>query len=303
MYPMPHGRTAPWLSTLFRDRSPRDLREDTRFAVRLLGIMAMPILFHLNQYLLAASLGVAWTLYEAYHHWITLNTHNREVFLREMVAAIEMRDLKDPGHGKRVANMAAIIGRAAGLSTGELLDLRLAGHLHDIGKMSASYATVLNKDGPLTDQERHLVESHPAQGALYVALFEEIAHLAPAIHDHHENWNGTGYPHGLAGLEVNRHARYIRIADSMDAMLHARPYRDAHSADYVRQEIAQGRGTLFDPYLVDIVLLPDCWAELMGLVGRPGREGAPADDDIPIREIGTRISPALGVRAIGRHAV
>ncbi|MBW7932065.1 MAG: HD domain-containing protein [Gemmatimonadaceae bacterium] len=298
MYPMPRGRTTPLLSALFRDRSPRDLRQDTRSAIRFLGLLAIPLLMYQERFAIAIALVSVWGLYEAYHHWLARNAKSREVFLREMVAAIEMRDLSDPGHGKRVANMATIIGRAAGLGDAELEDLRLAAHLHDIGKMSASYAAVLNKNGPLTDQERHLIESHPGQGAIYVMMFEELAHLAPPIHDHHENWNGTGYPHGLAGHSISRHARFIRIADSMDAMMHKRPYRDARSNEYVRSELSAGRGTLFDPHLIDIALTAGCWAELLGLQGRPGIEGAPADDDLPVRDIGARVSPSLGVRPI-----
>lgn len=177
----------------------------------------------------------------------------RGATLEEAFTVAAKVDAKDPytsGHSKRVADIAEMIGKEIGLQGGKLADLRTAGALHDIGKASLPQS-VLTKPGRLTDEEWRLVQMHAGAGARMVESVEGLAHLAPSIGHHHEWYDGTGYPDGLAGEDIPLGARVIGIADAYDTMTTPRGYRTVLSREEALRELRWWSGRQFDPVLVD----------------------------------------------------
>jgi HD-GYP domain-containing protein (c-di-GMP phosphodiesterase class II) len=258
--------------------TPANLRSYTRMAVRMTALAGVPILFQVNQ----PRLGIVVALVAiAFEVWVaqTNSEHLRtENFLRAIVTGIEARDLHDPGHGKRVGHMGATIATHLGLSRAHVAEVRLIGHLHDIGKLHSHFADLLRRPSELSVHEKMLVESHARQGADFVALFPDMRHIAQPIASHHENFDGTGYPLGLSGGLIPLEARIMRVADSIDAMMHDRPYRKALTTEALRTELLACRGGAFDPNILDAVLQPDCWNELVRLRKDPAEPAEIGED-------------------------
>lgn len=155
------------------------------------------------------------------------------------------------GHPARVGIIAQATARAAGWKEDEAEELRLHGVLHDIGKVGVN-PSILIKPGPLTPEEKRSVELHAAIGhrllASRVPLLRRAARVA---WEHHERWDGTGYPRGLAGKQIDRRARVVAIADVYDALISPRPYRVALTAQEALRIMRAERGSHFDPHLLD----------------------------------------------------
>jgi len=132
-------------------------------------------------------------------------------------------------------------------------ELRKIAMLHDIGKIGIP-DMVLNKPARLTEEEYEIMKSHVTRGAEILKNFTLIDHVADGALYHHERYDGSGYVHGLKGEEIPLNARIIGIADAFDAMTENRVYRKKLNLDYVLGELRNGRGTQFDPKLVDIML-------------------------------------------------
>jgi putative nucleotidyltransferase with HDIG domain len=180
-----------------------------------------------------------------------LEQANRDL-LSLMVKSIEARDPYTSGHSLRVARTAKLLARAVGMSSKEVDQVETAALLHDVGKIYDEYAPILRKEGRLTDDERMLMETHPIKSAELVATISGLrGQVVQCIRHHHENWDGTGYPDGLAGEEIPLGARIIMIADTVDAMTTDRPYRTALPLDRVLEELRRYRSQQFDPDLVD----------------------------------------------------
>lgn len=190
--------------------------------------------------------------------------HIQVLFLR-IVTAIEHRDYHREGHGKRVARYAEVIGRAIGLNFMELERLRWAAVLHDVGKLNGPFADILSKRERLTDAEYAFVKTHTTEGANLVEPFSHLRDLAPVIRAHHENWDGSGYPDGLAGKEIPLEARILRIADSIDTVLVGRPYQARTDLLHVRGELQRYAGLWYDPGLIQVVLSDTVWAQISKL--------------------------------------
>ncbi len=170
-----------------------------------------------------------------------------------LAAAIDARDEYTLGHSTRVSNLAVLIGRKLGLDQAELNDLAMACFLHDLGKIRIS-DRILNKRGPLNSEEYEAILRHPEHGAEILGLAESLRKFIPAVLNHHEWYNGEGYPAGLKGDEIPRTAAIIAIADAYDAMVSSRPYRQGLCRTEAMKEIRRFRGTQFAPELVDIFL-------------------------------------------------
>jgi response regulator RpfG family c-di-GMP phosphodiesterase len=167
--------------------------------------------------------------------------------------AIEERDATMQGHCERMSELAVRIAMEYGLGEEEVEIVRLGAIVHDIGKIGIP-DRVLIKHGPLTQDERALMETHPLIGD---RLLEPLAMLSPVrdvVRHHHERWDGTGYPDGLAGDEIPLAARIVALADAVEAMSGERHYRTPRSTKQVVSELRQGRGTQWQPELVDLVL-------------------------------------------------
>lgn len=186
---------------------------------------------------------------------------NQEL-LELMVAAIEARDPYTSGHSRRVAEYSRAIAVGLGLSPKQVDEVNRAALLHDVGKMDEKYAPLLRKPSRLTPEEEAIMQTHAARSAELVAKVSSLSSLVAPVRHHHEAWDGTGYPDGLAGERIPLAARIIAFADTIDAMTSERPYRPALSSEVVRAEIVRCRGTQFDPTLTDRVLSQEIWRAL-----------------------------------------
>ena len=164
--------------------------------------------------------------------------------------ALEARDPYLRGHTARVTSFAEGLARKLGWA-GERLDvLRLGGSLHDVGKIAVS-PRVLQKPGPLTDEELAQIRRHPVTGARLVECFDDFEPALPYVLHHHEHWDGSGYPHGLSGETIPVEGRLLGVADAFDAMTSKRAYRAALSVDEALRELERCAGTQFDPELAE----------------------------------------------------
>jgi putative nucleotidyltransferase with HDIG domain len=169
--------------------------------------------------------------------------------LTALARAIDAKSEWTAGHSERVTQLALKLGRVLGLRREELDNLYRGGLLHDIGKIGTP-AQLINKNGRLTDQEYDIIRQHPRTGLRILEPIEAFADLLPMVEQHHEKFDGTGYPDGLAGEAINFGARIMAVADVFDALSSDRPYRIGMKPDQVLQIIKDGSGSHFDPRVV-----------------------------------------------------
>ena len=168
----------------------------------------------------------------------------------DLVAALSVHDRTTRGHSERVRAYSRMIGEEMGLGNTELDRLQWAGLLHDIGKLLIP-ARILNKPGTLTAEEYEEVCLHPEYGRFMVTpLIPWLGESARAVWEHHERWDGRGYPSGLAGLDIALAARIVAVADVFDVMTSARSYKTPVSAAEARTELARCAGGQFDEVVV-----------------------------------------------------
>ncbi|OLB52153.1 MAG: hypothetical protein AUI08_01405 [Gemmatimonadetes bacterium 13_2_20CM_2_65_7] len=189
---------------------------------------------------------------------------NREL-LELMVKAIEARDPYTSGHSLRVAEYARSVARELGLNTKHVDDIATAALLHDVGKIHEDFAPLLRKQGRLTPEERMIMQGHPVRSAELVGTIAEFrGRVQGDIRNHHENYDGSGYPDGLSGESIPIGARIIMIADTIDAMTTDRPYRRALTLQKALDELVKYSGQQFDPKLVAIVAKSPSIRRLLG---------------------------------------
>lgn len=163
--------------------------------------------------------------------------------------ALEAKDAYTRGHSERVGAWGRALGEALGLATADAESIAQAGLLHDIGKIGVPEA-VLTKTGPLTEIEWRAMRRHPVVGAQIVAPFDFLAVGALIIRHHHERWDGSGYPDGLAGEAIPLGARIVAVADVYDALTSDRPYRPALPVSEARARLVAGAGITLDACVV-----------------------------------------------------
>lgn len=156
-------------------------------------------------------------------------------------------------HAERMQKMGTKFGRALGLPDHEIDRLALLAKLHDIGKIGVP-DEILNKPGPLTDEEWEAIKKHPEIGYRIVFSSHELMAIAEEVLSHHERWDGSGYPRGLQGEEIPLLARILAIVDAYDVMTHVRTYKGAYSHTQALVEIRRCSGSQFDPHLTEIFL-------------------------------------------------
>jgi hypothetical protein len=183
--------------------------------------------------------------------------------VRSLIAALNAKNQYTYGHSERVARIARRLGRQMGLSPALQSDLYLAGLLHDVGKIGIR-SRVLQLTGPLSPEDRAHIEEHPVIGDAILAGVKALAHLRPGVRNHHERYDGRGYPDGLAGPHIPLLARILAVADACDAMRSARPYRLAMPTEQVDAILAAGAGSQWDPQVIDHFLA--CRRELYGFI-------------------------------------
>jgi putative nucleotidyltransferase with HDIG domain len=174
--------------------------------------------------------------------------------LELMVKAMEARDPYTSGHSRRVAEYAMAIARELKLSAAELDQIKRAALLHDVGKIYEEFAPLLRKDGRLSPEERMVMRTHVVRSAQLVATVARLRGSVEAIiRHHHENFDGSGYPDGIANYQIPIGARIIMVADTLDAMTSDRPYRKALGLATAIEELEKYAGRQFDPDLVRLV--------------------------------------------------
>jgi len=181
----------------------------------------------------------------------TLDNSQRVIYA--LAAAVEARDPYTERHAERVADMARKIGLELRLSERELEDLFRAALIHDIGKIGVP-DSILLKPGPLTDDERAQIELHPVIGAQIVSPLHSGTPLLSVVRNHHEHFDGTGYPDGLAGESIPLAARIVAVCDAHDALISARPYRAKRSEAEAAAVLQAGAGTQWDAEIVKVAL-------------------------------------------------
>jgi len=182
-----------------------------------------------------------------------------ELSLREqlemMVKSIEARDPYTSGHSRRVAALSKAIAQDLGMVGDSLAEVESAALLHDVGKIHAEFAPLLQKEGRLTQDEWEVMKTHAAKSAELVGLFSRFrGNVQSSVRSHHERWDGKGYPDGISGADIPLGARIIMISDTIDAMTTDRPYRKALPFDKVVAELQKYRGSQFDPAIVDVTV-------------------------------------------------
>jgi putative nucleotidyltransferase with HDIG domain len=173
--------------------------------------------------------------------------------LRALARAIDAKSHWTAGHSERSTKVALKIGRVMGLNREELDNLHRAGLLHDIGKLGIPL-DVLDKDGKLTVQERQLMQKHPSMGARILEPIGAYAEVLPIVLQHHESFDGSGYPDGLSGKAISLGARIFALADRFEALTSDRPYRKALTLKRTIKYIKDRAGTEFDPKIVKAFL-------------------------------------------------
>jgi diguanylate cyclase (GGDEF)-like protein/putative nucleotidyltransferase with HDIG domain len=167
--------------------------------------------------------------------------------------ALEANDEHTSEHARSISNLSLEVGRVLGLDPKTLKRLELGALFHDIGKIGIP-TDILLKPGPLTDEERTIVEQHPELGARILAPIVRLADVREIVRAAHERWDGRGYPRGLAGEDIPVESRIILVCDAYHAMTTDRPYRKALPDDEARRRLREGAGTQFDPRAVEAFL-------------------------------------------------
>ncbi|MFE5485601.1 HD-GYP domain-containing protein [Streptomyces sp. NPDC056527] len=185
--------------------------------------------------------------------WIFTQYHREraahQATIRALVQAVDIKDEYTRGHSERVGRASVLIARELGMAEERLEILRFAGILHDVGKLGVP-TRVLRKDGPLTPEERRIIELHPEYGHEMVRGIGFLGEARAAILHHHEKLDGTGYPYGLRGAQIPEFARVVAVADAFDAMTSTRCYSRARPVETAVAELERCAGTHFDPRMV-----------------------------------------------------
>lgn len=169
--------------------------------------------------------------------------------IQTLLGLAQLKDHYTYGHAERTAELAGAIAAHLGLAPEEVRRVRYAALAHDLGNAALS-AHVLAKEGPLSEEERRVIQQHTLLGVSLIEPFGDLRELIPAIACHHERWDGRGYPGGLRGREIPLAARILAVADAYDAMRQQRPYRPALSAEEAARQLVTEAGARYDPHVV-----------------------------------------------------
>jgi response regulator RpfG family c-di-GMP phosphodiesterase len=176
-----------------------------------------------------------------------------DMTVQALGAALNLKDKESADHCSRVSDNAVRLGGLLGLSDFELKNLKWGAYLHDVGKIGIP-EKVLLKQGDLLPEERRIVEKHPVMGQTMIRNIEFLGFAVDVVLSHHERFDGTGYPHGLAGERIPLNARIFSVMDTLDAMTSDRPYRMALPLAAVAAELEDKAGSQFDPDIVKAFL-------------------------------------------------
>jgi len=176
-----------------------------------------------------------------------------EITVKALASTVEMRDPYTAGHQRRVAQLASAIAEEVGLSKERIANVKIAGIIHDIGKIYIP-VEILSRPGRLTEYEISIIRAHPQYGHDIMQETEIPFPIADIIVEHHERINGTGYPNGKRGHEILLESKILSVADVVEAMSSHRPYRAALGIDTALEEIERFKGIFYEPAVVDACL-------------------------------------------------
>jgi len=171
--------------------------------------------------------------------------------IRRIMEVLCRKSPAETAHSAMVADLCAALATGMGMGAEDIRQMRMLGEVHDVGKI-AIRMEVLEKPGPLDSPDWEEVRRHPEVGYRILSTANEYAALAPAVLHHHERWDGTGYPAGLAGEEIPLGSRIVAVADAFEAMVSGRPYRPPMGEEEALSEIRRQSGMQFDPQIVDV---------------------------------------------------
>ena len=221
------------------------LAESAQYLLGVLGVLAI-MQNPLALLLLIVPAAIFYIAYKSLKE-IHNDTHH---LLVAMADAVDLRDSYTGGHSRRVTDYSAQLLQQLGLHGLEVDLILSAARVHDIGKIGIP-DSVLQKPGPLTPEERTIMESHSARGAELLERYPDFSRGMAIVRHHHESWDGTGYPDGLKGETIPFGARVIAVADTFDAMTSDRPYRKGMPVEKAVAILHQGRGQQWEASLVD----------------------------------------------------
>ena len=170
--------------------------------------------------------------------------------INALMHVLYQKSPREEGHSRRVSKICFAIGEQMGLEHEQKIELAKVGLLHDLGKISIP-SDILNKARPLLPWEWKEIHAHPVNGHRFLSAVVGMAEIAEATLAHHERMDGSGYPYGLRGGQIPLMARIVAVADAYDAMVSARPYRQAYSHEQAMQELMRGAGKQFDARVVE----------------------------------------------------
>ncbi len=174
------------------------------------------------------------------------------ILVETIIDVINARSIWTKGHALRVANYAVQIAKEMGFSDKDIMNLKLAGLLHDIGEIGTS--DHLTSKPSITDKEYEIIKEHPVHGAKIFENIEQLKDIVPLIRHHHERVDGKGYPDRLNGEETPISARILHVAESFDSMTSDRPHRPSPGIEYALSELKKHSGSQFDSRVVDAFL-------------------------------------------------
>ncbi|CAM5327148.1 HD-GYP domain-containing protein OS=Streptomyces tendae OX=1932 GN=GUR47_14745 PE=4 SV=1 [Streptomyces tendae] len=232
---------------------------------------------------------VAWWAFAQYHR----ERAAHQATIRALVQAVDIKDGYTRGHSERVGQASMMIARELGMDDERVETLRFAGILHDVGKLGVP-TRLLRKDGPLTPEERRVIELHPEYGHEMVRGIRFLGEARAAVLHHHERLDGSGYPYGLVGDRIPESARVVAVADAFDAMTSTRSYSRARPVAAALEELRRCAGAQFDPRMV---------RALIHALGRHGWRPSVTADGTPTLPGAPQPGPGGGTRdSVGRGA-
>lgn len=239
------------------------------------------------------------------HHTNRLNVElhqlNRDL-LHLIVKTIEAKDPYTSGHSVRVSAICRRVAEEMRLPRKMVDAIETAALLHDFGKIDVAYGNIISHPGSLTLEQRDIIRSHPARGAELLASISTLdRNVIAGVRHHHEHFDGSGYPTGLSGEEIPLAARIIMVADTVDAMLSARPYRPALSVSVVEDELIKLKGRQFDPSVVEHLIKSGVLAQMASrMTDQAWEKHGPAEPPLSHeRPVPATAGPASGHAAEG----
>ena len=195
-----------------------------------------------------------------------------ESTIEAITTTIETRDPYTTGHQMRVTDLACAIAKVMEVPPTQIEGIRVAGLLHDIGKIAIP-TEILSKPGKLNEVEYEMIKTHAKVGYNILKKIEFPWPVARTVLQHHERWNGSGYPHGIRGEDILLEARILAVADVMEAMSSHRPYRPSIGGDKALDEISKNSGILYDPAVADACITAFTRAGFKFTSSLPGAAG------------------------------